>query len=110
MATPPCKEVEGAREMRSSRDETRGKRPQAKLATRRSSRQPGALPSEIRLSEQRRRSSRSCECVNVWRELGSSETEMQEEKRTDPEDRAGVKRANWESNREDRGSCHCCPS
>lgn len=85
------------------------KRPRAKWAVRRSSRQPGALPSEMRLSEQQRRSRRSCECVNVCRELGSSETEMQREQRAESEDRAGVKRVFCESNREGGGSCHCCP-
>lgn len=63
---------------------------------RRSCRQPGALPCEIRLSEQQRR---SCECVNVWRELGSGER-GEGERRAEPEDRAGIKRAIGKSNRE----------
>lgn len=85
------------------------KRPRAKWAVRRSSRQPGALPCEMRLSEQQRRSRRSCECVNVWRELGSSEAEVQWERRAESEDRAGVKRAFCASNREGGGPGHCCP-
>lgn len=39
--------------------------------------------------------------MNVWRELGSGETEMQGERRAEPEDRAGIKRAIGESN------CEC---
>lgn len=47
--------------------------------------------------------------MNVWRELGSGETEMQGERRAQPEDRAGIKRAIGESNRECVCLCRCCP-
>lgn len=48
--------------------------------------------------------------VNVWMSGGSWVAASQRCRGRRGEDRAGVKRANWESNCEDGGSWHCCPS